>query len=190
MTDLEMLENVLSIDCPVILKNLQPGVSNEYIDKVFVDISLNFQKIKEIYSWRNGTSETTKPSYTKYSFHPFGNFMPIEEAVKVKKQYEDEGHWEHNLFPIITNYDGDFLLLDIDENSPTYGFLYISSTSMLLIPPITIYDSFTSFVKSVSNCYSSKGYRYNKKTNELEVNLEYEKVFSNAINPRSEFWKE
>jgi hypothetical protein len=40
------------------------------------------------------------------------------------------------------------------------------------------------------HCYASKAYRYIKITNELQVNFEDEKGFSEYFNPLSAYWKD
>lgn len=190
MSDFELLENVLQFHCPSILKDLQPGLQDGELKKMLTDTTLCYDDIKAIYSWRNGTSKASSPVNKKNSFHPFGNFLSLDTAVALKHCLEEEGHLEGNLFPFLSNNDGDILLLDVDKKSSSYGFVYIMSSSMLLIPPITIYDSFNCFVKSLSHCYSSGSYKFNKKSNEIEINLKHEAIFSKTINPHSEFWKD
>ena len=86
MTNIELLESILRNNCPFILDNLQSGLSVQQIGEFLTDSSLNYDEIGALYSWRNGMSEQCKPCFSKYSFHPFGNLIPLNKAVLLKKK--------------------------------------------------------------------------------------------------------
>lgn len=188
-SDIELLENNLTIYCPVVLKGLNPGLNETYIEAILQDSMLSLDNIKILYSWRNGFSEEIVPLFKKFCFHPCGNLLSLEDAVQRYTQMIEDGLIDENLFPFISNNDGDYLLLDIGKDSETYGMIYICSAAQLIHPPHTIYDNFQAFVKSLTHCYASKAYIYRKRTNEIELNSEYELGFSEYFNPRSEYWK-
>lgn len=187
--NIELLERIMHFSCPELLNGLQPGLTDESISAVISDPALNLAPIRDLYRWRNGFSEMIRPNDSKYSFHPCGNFLPLQEAAGIKKEIEKEGLWDFRFFPIMTNSNSDYLLFDLEEGSPTFGMLFICSFTTQLAPPVSIYDSFSSFLNNLAQLYAMQGYVYRRRTHELEVNYEIERSLGKLINPKSEYWE-
>jgi cell wall assembly regulator SMI1 len=82
---LRRLERVLSAKCPVILANLNPGLSADEITRLKNDSGIKLSKeLEEVYAWHNGCKGRT------CEFVPGHTFQPLESVIADQRRLAEQ----------------------------------------------------------------------------------------------------
>jgi hypothetical protein len=117
------------------------------------EVKISSIEIEKLYHWRNGMIHDSTKYIGEFDFCSQGKMLPLQDAIRHYKTYVEDRIWRENLFPIITTYGGDYLLLDVDKDSKTYGVLFLYSPNLLLVEPLPAYDNIGTFFETVVECY-------------------------------------
>jgi hypothetical protein len=172
-----------------IYDKLQTGLSAKEVSQRLESENMFSLSISELFMWKNGIRNAAQEPVGKYDICTQGRLISLDEAIEHFYIYTKNGLWRKDLFPIISNYGGDFVLVDVNETSPTFNTLLLYSPSLQLNTPQTIYDSLGSFVQTIIECFESGIYRYNEEEGFLEVDYDAEARVSLKKNPNSEWWQ-
>ena len=154
---------------------------------------LNFQARKdfvELYSWRNGIKGLFQgAAINQLELFANGIMLPLEYAISLYLlEVKVQNKFKKYFLPIFTNGGGDYILMNFDSKSKSYGQLFLYSPSLLMTEdPMSIYDSLETLFETILFIYKENGYVF--KSEVLEVNYEIENKISRQLNIRSEFWK-
>lgn len=185
---LEKFGDCLSEFCPAVYDKLQAGLSENEIASKLGSVHVNNKAIVELFQWRNGIGETSEELVGKYNVCSQGKLMPLDEAIAHYKTFTGEGLWGNDLFPVITNYGGDYLLFDFGKSNPTHEALLLYSPSLLLTTPETAYNNLDYFIETVIECFEKGIYKFDVTDAYLEVDYDAEAKLSAEKNPRATMW--
>lgn len=191
MEKIELFESTLRKHALFLWSKLNPALNNDEIDSFMRKIGIEDDIISAFYRWKNGVSYNINEPTLLYEFCSFGVMLPLEFISQICIPEDEYYEWEPHFFPIIGNYQGDYLLYNSDKNSSTYGMLHLYSAALLLVDEkITYYDSIETMVQSIIDCFESGAYRYNA-TNLEGLTIDDEKAIeiNKKNNPLSEYWK-
>lgn len=139
--------------------------------------------------WVHG-SKLMNENYVEFS--SFGCLLDFSDATSLYYLKKKEKYLFKKM-PFITNKDGAFVVVDLDEKGESYGklfacpmgdFLFETSDNSVLI---TIYDSVKTFIQTVDECYKQGAYKLNGRL--LDIDSEKERNISRKLNPKSVYWK-
>lgn len=169
---------------------LLPGLAKEDIDTQTGDGKVILpEDVYKLYQWRNGIANIYDHNFNHQPFFSFGIFYSLQSAIELYKSHSIvDQYWSDCYFPLFTNGGGDFILLNIDEQSEENGMVYLYSPSInLSIEPVSIYDSIKTMLDTILLCYQKQAYFFENR--ELAVNTKLEFEIGQLKNPHSLFWQ-
>lgn len=173
---------------------LQPGSLKNKVLEDLKNIEIENPELVDFYCWRNGVSDfdMQNKNISELELFPFGIMLSLESAINIYLLYTTKlKAWSKSLFPIFANGGGDFLLLDIDNNSKQFSQIHIYCPSILLSTQTeTIYDSIETLFKTVIACYYKGVYKMDNDDISIDVDYYQEKELSKSLNPNSDYWME
>lgn len=179
-------ELLLSINHPAIMM-LNGEMDQQNMDVLFLSKGIDLKgndDLYTLYAWGNGIQMSREAVIGQMSFFNTGIFLSFEIAVETYLIYvHEEELWDKKLFPLFTGGGGDFLLIDLDQSSPTYNMIHLYSPGRT----VTKYDSPDHLLQSVMACYKAGAYYI--KDNLFHMNDDTHLICS-KLNPLSEFWKD
>lgn len=150
----------------------------------------NFLALYQFCNWLYGP-KLLNEKYVELS--SFGVLVDFRSLISIHAEnHRDHKCWKKKL-PLMTNKKGDFILIDMDVKSKSYGKLYACVTGdfMFLMEStselVSVYDSIPSFIRTIVECYKTGTYQLEDRI--LRVDKEKEREISKALNPESDFWK-
>lgn len=173
-----------------VLDFLLPGIDKDEIKKQVQEVKIKLpDEIYQLYQWRNGIGDIYAHNFNHEAFFEFGIFYSLQSAIDL---YQDHGitnkYWDDIYFPLFTNGGGDFLLVNIAEQSNEYGFIYLYSPAInLSISPVSMYDSISTMLDTILLSYQKGAYFYIDR--ELEENSGVLFEIAQELNPQSTFWQ-
>lgn len=184
----EKLNACLKKFCMAVYDKLQAGLDEDEIADKLEDVNVSSKTVEELFRWRNGIREASKELIGKYELCSHGKLMPLDEAIVHYKTFTRNSLWGENLFPIITNYGGDYLLIDFGRSSPNREALFLYSPNLLLTTPEIAYDNLGNFITTIIECFERGIYAFDAAEAYLAIDHEAEAILSTAKNPRSKVW--
>lgn len=172
-----------------VLDFLLPGISKDEINTQLENIKIKLpDDVYQLYQWRNGIANIYDHNFNHETFFNFGIFYSLQSAIELYKTDSlANKYWDEIFFPLFTNGGGDFLLVNVDEQSKEYGFVYLYSPMInLSTDPISIYDSVSTMLDTILLSYQKRAYFYVDR--ELEDNSKLESEIAKSLNPQSLFW--
>jgi hypothetical protein len=159
----------------------------EYIDCYFnepIEIDCKNIGLSSLYAWRNGNKIEEISKDDSYEFCSFGYFLPFDVGLNFMKSNEDYFLFgKRKLFPIISNFKGEFLLVDIsDTKSP----VFILSPSLMITEPEIIFKSIDVMILSFAVCFGKNAYSFIEK--KLVIDFDMESAIVQKYD-NSSFWK-
>ncbi|WP_156032799.1 SMI1/KNR4 family protein [Prevotella sp. 10(H)] len=169
---------------------------NDFIQSHFVEVLNNLglkatEELIELYSWRNGL-DAQKALDINFEIKLFsmGTYIDYRStsSLLILEQHTSKCY-ENKYLPII--YNGileDPILIDLKPGSKTYGQLFYYSPKITLsMEPISIYDSLSTWLQTMNECYEKNVYSVNTE-GFLEEKSDEEALVSKRLNPESMFW--
>jgi hypothetical protein len=174
-----------------IIKKLSDGIAEDEIVRSLKKFDLSISpKLIELYSWKNGVSGLYEEYLTEeLSLFGFvGVMFPFQQAMETYINIPiEEDFIKRNFFPVFTTGDNEYLLMDLAKRKPSES-VFIYSPSLLILKPMTIYDSIERLFETALVTYENNGYYFSGNT--LEIDYEIETKIATELNPKSKFWKE
>lgn len=188
--DLDALDRILqNINHPFLRNSEQPMSKEDLLDILISTHLYPRSDLITFYSWKGGINGASIFNNNYIELCSYGCCIDMRSAVSLYLLDQATQKDLNQVLPIIQSNSGDFIGIDLNENSCNSGKLLVSSPSITLSDKlITIYDSLHSFVKTILNCYEQKAYVLNESV--LVVDYEKEAEISGILNPSSDFWKE
>jgi hypothetical protein len=172
------------------------GISEMEISGLIMPLELSFpQPLVEYFQWKDGLIREGLEDIPLAGFNlfPFGSPFSLKEAVEIFQYYAiDHGHWGVNFFPVFESGLGDYLLLDINEASPTSGMVCFSSPADPNAQGVVSYaDSLNRLIEAIIECYQKEVYYFTEFEGHRILEEHYDAGFNiwKNNNPRSEYWK-
>ena len=188
--DLNTLDRMLqNINHPFLHNSEQPMSKEDLLDILISTHLYPRSDLITFYSWKGGINGASIFNNNYIELCSYGCCIDMRSSVSLYLLDQATQKNLNQVLPIIQSNSGDFIGIDLNENSCNSGKLLVSSPSITLSDKlITIYDSLHSFVKTILNCYEQKAYVLNESV--LVVDYEKEAEISGILNPSSDFWKE
>jgi len=188
---LTILEQKLARVHPLLLKNLNDGLTIKDIDKISVALGVTFTTdVYDMFSWKNGVRMDGSFPLTQKLIFPTGIPFSLSEAVDRYNLLALSKHFiEPNYFPLFSNGKDDVLLIDLDQDSDTYSMMSLYSPALLGNngSPVTIYDSFSLMLQTILECYNKNAYWIDQDNLQVDNDLRYD--IACQLNPGSQFWQ-
>ena len=187
--ELELFDKLLEEYFNPLYQRLQPPLSEEMIDYYLQDFDIEEPAVKEIFMWRNGIANEGEFSTLSYRFCQWGVIPPLEYIKEIRDYYMEEELMSGTLIPIVVDFGGNFLLLDVDKDSPTNNMLLLRCPTMGYVedtPPY--FDSIFTMLKTFNACIQEGGYRYNEREMALDIDVDIIFDISARLNPKASFW--
>lgn len=145
-------------------------------------------EVKYFFTQANGYKKNTNLKIDQLLFFENGMLMSLQKCALEYEYFRKNLPEFSTKFPLFDSGGGDFLLIDIDKNSPTFNQILIWSLPMLIVEPVVIYDSFIKLISTAIRCHMVGAYRYNA---ELELEIDYDKQSeeSRRFNKNSTYWE-
>lgn len=167
------LQQILSENYPELYERLLPPMQSADMWTYQFNARIHDSNLAELYSWKNGMQieyiqldkhgaiiNDTLP--INYLFCSYGYFLKLEDAIeRYNSDYFKELKDSH-FFPIISNEIGDYLLINIDQNSRYYGCIFEYSPALLIIEPEVVFKNTTELLSFILDCYTEKIYTIDK----------------------------
>jgi len=187
--ELELFDRLLKQYFNPLYQHLKPPLREEMIDYYLQDFDIEEPGVKEIFMWRNGIANGGEFSTLSYRFCQWGVIPPLEYIKEIRDYYMEEELMSGTLIPIVVDFGGNFLLLDVDKDSPTNNMLLLRCPTFGYVentPPY--FDSIFSMLKTFNACISAGGYRYNEEGMEIDIDFDIVNEISMNLNPKSSYW--
>lgn len=175
------IEGFTYVKCPEIYDSLNTPLQINYIEQELKKYNLYDKRLLELYSWKDGNIFQGSDSPF---FCSWGHFFSLNRAIDLfnQKDYYDVFK-SPSFFPII-GHGGDFLLIKLGVKRKE---VFIYSPSLLINEPISIFNTFGSFLSGVSHCFEHGIYGINEK-GVFESDLVKEESFFRENNFKMQFW--
>lgn len=185
LKELANLEKCLvQMKAPVI-DYLRPGLNRNSIGKYFDAFHIcPTNDLIDLYHWHDGVDFYDMPT-GRISFTNWGVFYPLKDSITVYKRYENSEFISRSLFPIFLD---DNVWIDLNDQSTTFGQLYFFSPSLLILTPVSCYDSLKDLIKTSLFCFENGLYAFDE-DGFLMIEDDSVKDISKKMNPNSEYWK-
>lgn len=184
------LEQTLTKYHPVLVNRLNNGISTADINQRISPYNIDFtQDVYDIFSWKNGIQQKGTESPDQLLLFPNGTPLSLDVALgNFENSAVKNSLYESNYFPLFTGDKENTLLIDLDENSPSYQMISLYSPSLMgQSEPMTIYDSLTTLLGTVITCYDQKAFWINQ--DKLEVDNDTHYTIASNLNVNSDYWK-
>jgi hypothetical protein len=189
LTELELV--LKEFNYPIINK-FNDGKNEEEITEYLDNIKFpNRKDVVELYMWKNGVNGLYQgTNIEQLELFANGIMFSLEFAISMYAlEVRVEKKFKKTFLPMFTSGGGDYILMNFDVKSKSYGQLFLYSTSILMTEtPMPIYDSLESLFETVLSVYKGKGYYFTEDV--FKVDYDIEKKISKQLNPKSDFWKE
>lgn len=174
---------------------LSDGLQGSAIDAMIRGQGLDLpEEVYTLFGWSNGVKDEYLESLTlgQMFFFDVGIFLPFDYLLEHYNYYgRDHGYWPAHLFPIFGSTGGDFYLIDFSNTAGSQRqiFLY-SSSNYEFEGHISIYDSLTQLIVTVTECYRQGAYFYTFEDRSA-MNIHPDKAYeiSKSLNPGSDYWR-
>lgn len=188
---LRLFEACLKKYCTPLFDRLQEPLKESEVNMLFDIIGVNDPYLKELYLWRNGIPYDVALPTHSFDFCTFGVIPPLDYLKNVL-DLESADFWKRSYIPIIASYGGDFLLYESDENTESYGMLFLYSPNLgYVYDQISYYDSLESMVRTIIECFELNAFSYDSQNMILDViNIDMQYSIAAKLNPKSEYWED
>ena len=190
----ELEKELQRLNAPV-LSCLNKGSSEEEIFSQLKKIGISLPpEAVSLYKWHNGTKFDDHVSNAAQSIFSRGTFPDLDTAIKTYQYYtKHDPDFKKTYFMLFESRAGEMFLIDCDSDSERYGMILFHDVSLLVSPKVvtTMYDSISTFSKSIIECYREGIYKFEHTDvgTILNVDFEAEAVLSKRLNQKSKIWK-
>jgi hypothetical protein len=184
---LHELELALIQKHATILDRLNPGKSIEELKQIFKGMDIP-EEVYAIFQWKNGVDTENRPIGQSWLFS-MGALMKAEDAVRCYCHFvNSDEYWIDGMFPVFRSLGGEFYLVDTNKGSPTFGFVFLYYRAAVDFETIiSMYDSLETLSTSVTECFKTGAYSYNK-DGILVMQHQLAREIEMKNNPRSAYW--
>ncbi len=154
------------------------------------------RELLDLYNWKNGTKLLEGYSYNDMDFFPGFYFLSLESSLKaaqstnkgitfLKPFIKNRKIWKPSFFPIFSNLDNSYLIIDLDnQSSPVYFFSEEIIQDQNSLP--MYYSSISNLISTILKCYQDKIYNI-AESGIVISNITKEAEVTHALNPNSMF---
>lgn len=154
----------------------------------FNNLILN-EDIVELFSWKGGLNGASIYDDNYIELCSYGCLIDLRSAFSLYALDRCTSQELDGKLPIIQSDSGDMIAIELGENNTNRGKLFVMSPSITLSSDfVSIYDSLTSFLLSIGECYKQDVYQL--QGNRLKVDYHKEAIISKKYNPLSSFWQD
>ena len=193
---LKELEQCLSKYNNPILPYLEEGTpfNPDHFAEMLALLQLDVSEdLNALYSWKPGLKkENLSAMEFDYMLFDMGSHIEYTEALRNYQILVLEELFENRYLPFIMMPRmglGDPILIDLSKKSNTFGQIFFDSPALFITEPISIYDSLSSMIETIVECYRKGVYTLSE-----EGILNYDKdglvEISSRINKNSDYWKD
>ncbi|NQE34274.1 HEAT repeat domain-containing protein [Microcoleus asticus] len=152
---------------PEAISLLQPGLSNNEIEELVKDLSIQFpQELYDLYKWKNGSEDSLGIANAAYIFEYF-SFYPLETAIEqYRSKLNFNKQWRNNiyssswmeLFFCYIPEVGGYVLVDGSQEISQVIFAYHKDADDITKK----YTNLTSMITTIAECYETGAYSITK----------------------------
>jgi hypothetical protein len=156
----------------------------EKVESVCDKLNIIDEDFKLLYGWKNGV-DTFDNQINQCSVVDWGTFLSIENILEFSEQ--EETRWDKQYIPIVSNYDGDFLVLN-NETGDDFGKIHLYSVALLQITPTSYFDSIYQMINTNLQAYKEQYIKYDEREDWLQIDIDKFALIAKSINKKSEYW--
>lgn len=148
-----------------------------------------------LFKWRNGIAFNEKLPLGSQWLFPLGTPASLETALEAHRYYgRNEAYRKQKLLLVFENAGGEMYFLDCNEQSRTFGQIWINDLTALEDgdPVMSVmYGSLAAFLKTMIRCYREGVYTFSVENymKILERDFKREVSIARETNPDVEYWK-
>jgi hypothetical protein len=171
--------------------NFSPRFNKEQFLNVLKNTGLTpTEDLLDLYSWKTGlqTEKALSPSYNFHTFS-FGNHIDNNSTSSLYILDSNTSKiFNKQFLPLIYyGFEEDPIMIDLSVKSKTYGSIFYYCPNITFSPiPVPIYDSLSTWIKIVIECYERNVYNISKEGKLIVIGNEYEVV--KKYNKPYPFW--
>lgn len=168
-----------------VYKNLRPGLSEPEIVELSKQLEFELpEDVVFLYKTCNGFKDETRQALLLDN----GIMMSLQDSIEEYKGFSYDPELRGKL-PLFDSGGGDFLLIDCDKESETYGKILIYAPALEIVEPTTIYSSLINLFMVSIRAFMVGAYMYDQ---DCELEIDYEKLREEAkiIEPYIPYWDE
>lgn len=149
-----ILEGILSFTAstdPHLGQCLQEGLSSEQINEMTQDFSFRLpREVEELYKWHNGMGPEGREDHRLLYYH---YFLPLDEALDLSKSFAEIDFIEKKGLLPLFEFEGEYYASCCSEEEQE-----LASICFLYHDEHIVYDSLTTMLSSILECYEQKAY--------------------------------
>jgi len=151
------------------------------------------EDLNALYMWKPGLKkENLNIIGFDYMLFDTGSHIEYTEALRNYQLLVLQESFENKFLPFIfmpRMLLEDPILIDLSKKSNTFGQIFFFSPGTLIMEPISIYDSLSSMLETIIECYRKRVYTLSEE-GILQTDDDKEVEISSRINKNSDYWKE
>lgn len=182
----ERLEQIITLKKANIFEHYHTGIEKGKIEAEFRRLGLTpTEGLISLYQWHNGLKDWDIPTGIS-SIFPFGVFVALETAVKAYEELTEALELvSPEYFPILVE---DCIIINLNSRMENYGSMFILFPGMVIMEPIKIYSSLTSFIETQIACYKKGVITFNKRGKRV-IDFKKMRQLSKHLNPDCIYWQ-
>lgn len=122
-----------------------------------------------------------------FYFSSFGYLLPLDSAIAIYNKPDNREFKEAGLFPIMANYIGDYVFININSKDKNRGKIYCYSPALFDIKPEIAFDNIEALFGMIDECYTQGVYKEDRKEG-LIVDYDKEAVIIRK-HSKAPYWK-
>ena len=189
---LKDFEKCLLVYCKPMHDRLLPPLQGNIIEDFLQNLGEAgevSENLREIFLWKNGIRQDGGLFTRSYRLCSFGVIPPLEDVITYQIISSQDNDWPSSLVPLVTSYNGEFLLLEADMSKQNFGMLELyCPTFGYVYERITYYDSIYSMIQTIIERFESGAFVYNNEKMTLAEDMDLVFKISTALNPNSNYW--
>jgi len=152
-----------------------------------------YEDLNALYMWKPGLKkENLNIIGFDYMLFDMGSHIEYTEALRNYQILVLEELFENRYLPFIMMPRmglEDPILIDLSKKSKTFGQIFFDSPALFITEPISIYDSLSSMIETIIECYRKGVYTFSDE-GILQTDDDKEVEISSRINKNSDYWKD
>jgi hypothetical protein len=184
---LQRWDNTLRKYNPKFYEELYPPLPAEEISSKLNALGCNDEDLKAWFGWKNGIDPDKDPDIECMIFYFGAMPLSLDAVSGIAGAYHEDKMWSDSFIPLATE-AGSLYLLFNTEAGDDYGKIYLYSVSLLVIDPVSYYDSIAAMIETTILEYEQGVLVYDPEEDWLNEDNAAHHDIARSINTHSDYW--
>lgn len=180
------LENTITLRFPAIMSYIDEPLEHGIIGSTLSNSGIHNKDVESVFQWKNGANPERIEIFGKYQICSFGYIIPLQQALKIYFDLCLEHLGRKNLFPIVSSYGGEYLLIDMKGPTKS-GKIHLHAPSLMISESEVVYDSLIQLYSTWLKCYETGVYKLDV-DGFFRVDYDKEAEIASQLNKSSIYW--